>query len=297
MARELRLARGIRIVTIAPVTIAVCPATAHGATVRAKTAGSGPYGISEGNIIFSAAPGEANRVTVRPVPGAGGTVEVREAGATLAAGDRCMLTQPGVAVCDPSAQFISVMVDAGDGDDQVRVEDLYAIIDGGSSDDRLIGGCQITGDDGNDTLVACANTLSSLGHRLLGGTGNDSIQGGDAAETIDGGGGQDVLRRGGGNDDLSDGDARARAIGADVIDGGAGSDTVEYGDRSRSITVDLSRSDVPQGTAADRDTVREVENVGSGNDVLLGKATRIGSTVDQAQIGSTPDNGGDHYVQ
>jgi hypothetical protein len=266
----------IRVSTAAAATLVALASplvAAQAASVRATTGGSGPYGVAEGSVIFTASPGESNRLTVRLVSGSHGLVEVRDDGAVVQPGDRCTAAGPGLVRCDASADFVDVTVDAGDGDDQVTVEDpLYGILQGGSGNDTLVGGCQITGDDGNDTLVGCLNTLPALGHRLLGGRGDDSIEGSNASEVIDGGGGRDVLLGGGGNDDLGDGDSEAGDIGADLIDGGAGSDTVSYSARRADLTIDLARADGPQGAVGEGDTLRNVENViaGRGNDVLLG---------------------------
>jgi Ca2+-binding RTX toxin-like protein len=98
--------------------------------------------------------------------------------------------------------FTAINVQAGGGDDIVRVDDVFGsfasdalTIDGGSGNDTLIGG------DGNDTLI--------------GGTGNDILVGGRGNDTVSGGAGADTFV-------WNPGD------GSDIVDGGTGIDTMHF---------------------------------------------------------------------
>ena len=79
----------------------------------------------------------------------------------------------------------------------------------------------------------------------------------------------DDLQGGDGDDSLYDSD---REPGPDLLDGGRGKDTVgSYAGRSRSVRVDLSRTDA-QGRAGENDSFTDIERVygSQGADVLLG---------------------------
>jgi hypothetical protein len=246
----------------------VVAAPAGAATVSATTGGSGAFGIPSGSVIFDAAPGEANRVTMRLIAGTRGVVEVREEGAALTTGARCTLVSPGVAHCDTAADFTDAMVNLGDGDDTITIEDpLFGNVDAGSGDDTVTGACIAVGGDGADHLSGCANTATAFSHRYLGGRGDDTIEGGPAPDTIDGGGGRDTLRGGDGDDNIHDGDGARGEPAPDFVDGGQGSDTVVYSARIDPVHVDLA-----QGTGGEGDVLQGVENVwgGVGDDVLLG---------------------------
>ena len=86
------------------------------------------------------------------------------------------------------AEIARISVDAGNGDDVVRIDESNGVftdtiattIDGGNGDDNLVGG-------------AGAGTLR-------GGNGNDILAGGSGAETLAGGNGNDTIDGNGGND-------------------------------------------------------------------------------------------------
>lgn len=259
---------------LAGASIVLAAATPAGAaTVSATTGASGAYGVAAGSVLFQANPGELNRVTMQLVPGSRGVVEIRDDGAALTAGARCTLVSPAVARCDTAADFTDAMVNLGDGNDTVVIDDpLFGIVTAGPGDDTVVGACVATGDEGADHLVGCANTSPAYGHRFLGGPGDDTIDGGPAADMIDGGGGRDTLRGGDGDDNIDDGDGPLGEPAPDHVDGGAGSDTVVYSSRTAAVHVDLSRADAAQGTAREADLIQGVESVwgGAGDDVLLG---------------------------
>jgi hypothetical protein len=245
-------------------------------SVRATTGGTGAYGVSQGDVFYDAAPGEANRLRVSLVAGSHGVVDVRDEGASIAVGDRCTAVSPNEARCDAAADFVDVVVDVKELDDEVTIEPpLYGLVLGGDGNDTLLGGCQLTGGPGDDVLRGCSGINPGLNHTLRGGPGNDTIDGGDAPDIIDGGGGRDTLHGGEGNDSFNDGDAMAGTTDADVIDGGPGDgDFVWYAERTASVRVDLADPTAPQGAMGEGDTLRNLENVasGKGNDTLLGDA-------------------------
>ncbi|HEX3975971.1 MAG TPA: calcium-binding protein [Solirubrobacteraceae bacterium] len=110
--------------------------------------------------------------------------------------------------------FTSINVQAGGGNDEVRIDDNFGsfannpvTIDGGAGDDTLIGG------DGDDTLI--------------GGTGNDTITGGRGADTASMGGGADTFI-------WNPGD------GSDVVDGDGGTDTMLFNGSNAAEKFDVS---------------------------------------------------------
>jgi Ca2+-binding RTX toxin-like protein len=110
--------------------------------------------------------------------------------------------------------FASINVQAGGGNDEVRVDDSFGsfatdpvTIDGGAGNDTLIGG------DGDDTLI--------------GGSGNDTIVGGRGVDTVSMGGGADTFT-------WNPGD------GSDVVDGDSGTDTMLFNGSNAAEKFDVS---------------------------------------------------------
>ena len=110
--------------------------------------------------------------------------------------------------------FTSINVQAGGGNDEVRVDDSFGsfatdpvTIDGGGGDDTIIGG------DGDDTLI--------------GGNGNDAIVGGRGADTVSMGGGADSFTWNPGE-------------GSDVVNGDAGNDTMVFNGSNAPENIDVS---------------------------------------------------------
>jgi Ca2+-binding RTX toxin-like protein len=110
--------------------------------------------------------------------------------------------------------FTSIDVQAGGGNDEVRVDDSFGsfasdpvTIDGGAGDDTLIGG------DGADTLI--------------GGSGNDTVVGGRGADTVSMGGGADTFT-------WNPGD------GSDVVNGDGGNDTMVFNGSNAPENIDVS---------------------------------------------------------
>ncbi len=117
--------------------------------------------------------------------------------------------------------FTAVSVQAGDGDDQVRV--LNAVtpfdmtIDGGAGDDTLIGG------NGNETL--------------LGGSGNDLVDGNIGADTAQMGSGNDTFQ-------WDPGD------GSDSVDGQGGNDTIAFNGSNIGEEIHVSGHTLTRNVAA-----------------------------------------------
>ena len=110
--------------------------------------------------------------------------------------------------------FTAINVQAGGGDDEVRVDDSF----GSFADDALT----IDGGAGNDTLI--------------GGDGNDILIGGAGNDTVIGGRGSDVALLGSGADSFTwnPGD------GSDTIEGQGGNDALDFNGSNANENIDLS---------------------------------------------------------
>jgi Ca2+-binding RTX toxin-like protein len=111
------------------------------------------------------------------------------------------------------AEFEAVEVDAGGGDDEVRLQSV-----GGITDEPIT----VNGAAGNDTLTGSA--------------GNDTLIGGSGNDTVTGGFGIDVEKGGTGNDTVvwNPGDRD------DVVDGEAGSDSLAFNGSNIGENIDIS---------------------------------------------------------
>ncbi|WP_299043416.1 hypothetical protein [uncultured Tateyamaria sp.] len=173
-----------------------------------------------------------------------------------------------------------IVIDAGDGDDNVRTSN--AIVDAGTGDDsvRLFGG-EVRGGDGNDVLMSSGPGETSL----FGDNGNDRLTIGGAGSEAFGGAGDDFLSTTGnagavaygdaGNDtlQLSAGSAGFGGEGDDLfnlysfyddedgpttITGGAGADTINAQVRNAFGTPEAIYAEI-----TDFDTTEDVLQVGS----------------------------------
>ena len=100
-------------------------------------------------------------------------------------------------------RFDRIVVNAGDGNDQVRIDESNGTF-------TTTTPTQINGQGGDDTL--------------LGGSGAETLNGGDGNDVVDGNGGSDTVTLGSGDDRFvwDPGD------GSDVVDGGAGHDAMAF---------------------------------------------------------------------
>jgi hypothetical protein len=152
-----------------------------------------------------------------------------------------------------------VVVDTGDGDDQVTVVNVpggVQITVNGVT--RVLTGADAANvilrlGGGNDTIevgtdVEVRFTIEGQGDddRLEGGAGDDTIRGGDGRDYIDGFSGDDELDGGLGHDVVYGGD------GADALAGGDGRDHLEGGAGDDTVTGGLHDDIVSGGDGADR---------------------------------------------
>ncbi len=133
----------------------------------------------------------------------------------------------------PRAQVERLSVDGGNGDDSLRIDESNGVftdaiattIEGGTGNDRLVGGAgamTLSGGNGNDVL--------------FGGAGAETLIGGNGDDSIDGNKGNDVGLLGNGNDTFvwDPGD------GSDVVEGQNGTDTMLFNGADAAERVLLS---------------------------------------------------------
>src|SRR4051794_20241734 len=136
---------------VGPVALALAATLLWAPAARAAAVSVSEETEEEGTAVsfeLTAAPGEANRVTVttRAPAGKKRTVVFRDSGAPLTAGDGCTAAAAGQAVCraDFGDFANSVDVGANNGDDSVdasavRLRGFTVFVDGGAGSDVLRG--------------------------------------------------------------------------------------------------------------------------------------------------------------
>jgi RTX calcium-binding nonapeptide repeat (4 copies) len=135
---------------------ALAPATAHAGTAT----------VENGALRITAAPGEANTITVSQL---GEAFFVDDFGLPLCPAEGCL-------------GATRIEADLGDGDDELTVTAALPVI--------------AAGGDGNDTLTAAGASV------MDGGPGDDILVGGDGDDRLDGDTGADTALGGGGDDRL-----------------------------------------------------------------------------------------------
>jgi Ca2+-binding RTX toxin-like protein len=246
----------VPLLTAALLALVAAPASASVARVEV----SSRYGATSNTVVYAAAPGEANALTISS--GAPGTITLHDAAATVTAAIGCVSIDAQTARCgaDPLAQLLGVRATTGDLADSVTttIADPLAlgpaasvVVDAGPGDDHVRG-------DGT----------------LRGGAGADTLQGGPGPDVLAGGAGADILQAGAGADTLfgdDDTGSSAAADAGDLLDGGPGADTASYATRTIPVAVDLAAPG-RAGAAGERDVLRGIENVAGGTaaDTLRG---------------------------
>ncbi|MGW4240326.1 calcium-binding protein [Streptomyces sp. NPDC004749] len=276
-----RVARTASALTLALGTGLTAPLFLAGTAAAAAPSATAAFSETDHAILYTAASGQANAVSVTASKTSGleKVVYVIDDSVPISAGDSC--THPSstdltkvsctVATLDSQDPYATLKLALGDGDDSVAyhnaTDDSYyfASVDlgagkdtytdtgdvngntvrGGAGDDTLTAGLVTiaSGGDGNDTIRAGEGTIAH------GDNGNDTIYAEGEETAVDGGAGDDEIRGGAGRQSLSGGD------GDDTIRGGAGNDYI-YGGKG---------DDVLYGDGGD-DTIYG----NSGNDELYG---------------------------
>jgi Ca2+-binding RTX toxin-like protein len=215
--------------------LALVPAAASASTVLIT---GDEAGLMRPALVFGAAAGESNRVTVRNITNG---YSVRDAGATLTAGDGCTQRATDVS-CPLSGDQQDPQVDLGN-----RADTASITWDGGL----------VSGGPGNDNISlgdpSLHNQNEPSGSNVFGGTGNDRLAGGAMGDSLFGEDGNDFLDGKRGDDFLVGG------AGDDVIVGGRGSNTIHAGAGNDTVYANNHRYDVVR--------------CGSGRDIVFADRT------------------------
>lgn len=221
---------------------------------------AGEVRIQGNAIIFDAAIGEVNTVTINPRgsvldPSSGLQivgVTITDSTASLVVRSPCRKFF-GTAVCEDVTTIARAVITLGNKNDSVKEDvsqggnPLPLFVEGGPGDDTITGSPVadvLNGGDGNDTID--------------GGDGDDVINGGFGDDVINGGDGDDTIRGNAGKDQIDGGD------GADDIDGGLGDDHITGGKGK-----DILKGDAGDDTIDARDGEIDTINCGLGRDTLL----------------------------
>lgn len=139
-----------------------------GAVAVAAPAQAGTVNGTSEQLVFEAALGEANDLTIT---GAMGSIIVADSSAPLTVLGDCISIDPNTASCpaSPSRPLVALL---GDGDDEADVN-LYSLVIGGEGADTVTARGRVRGGSGNDTLATHPS-----GGTLNGGDGNDTLHGG-----------------------------------------------------------------------------------------------------------------------
>ncbi len=165
--------------------------------------------------------------------------------------DSLMRISEGTASIVVSNLVTNVVLNTGNGNDTVRINDLRGV-----SAALVI----VNGDGGNDVINASTAIPGGIRLRMNGGDGSDSITGSLGNDTIDGGDGDDSLNGGTGNDTMIGG------AGNDRLNGGAGNDR-ELGGDGNDTLLGSDGNDILNGDAGN-----DYLDGGNNDDVLTGDA-------------------------
>jgi hypothetical protein len=256
-----------RLLLLAAVLTAALAGPAASADAATITGGESAFGFAY--LIYTAAPGETNNVSVQPSSD-GWTVD--DSGATISLGSpsaHCVLNTPHEADCPNTDGVESVgrlIVNLGDGDDHF------------DADSSIPTPMTVLGQSGGDTIDTGAG-----GDFIIGGAGDDTIDGHGGDDVISGGIGADTLYGELGNDELGGGP------GDDYLDGGDGNDRLNGGSGSDSLNGDAGSDTLWSGEDGEVDST--VDCGGDPGDVaFLGAEDISGGSLD---AGSCATNGPD----
>jgi Ca2+-binding RTX toxin-like protein len=208
------------------------------------TARAGDLRIDGPTLVYTAAAGEQNRLTIGQFGASRDVFVLSDPNPATTVAPPCT-RQDAVITC-PAESLTAARFDLGDGDDQLLAE--------GESFTSKVLPLSVSGGEGNDVLRGSplADVIDAgngddqvLGYqgddRLAGGPGNDKIEGVEGRDAIDGGPGDDHITGG------SDGDQILAGTGRDEVHGMHGDDVVDMRngevDDGEPITCDEGTSD------------------------------------------------------
>lgn len=278
-----RVIRSASAVTLVLGTGLAAPFLLAGTAGAAAPEATAAFSATDHAIVYTAAPGQTNKVTVKASisDGSEKITYVIDDAVPVSAGDGCSYPDSAdrtkvsctVDTLETQDPYATLMLALGDGDDTLAYDNAtdqayyFARADlglgkdtsthtgsvdgnsilGGAGDDNLTVGeaGAAFGGDGNDTIHAAAGSITQ------GGNNNDTIYADGAESAVDGGAGNDVIQGGAERQNLSGGDGNDTirgGAGADFIYGGKGNDTL-YGDSGNDTIYGNSGDDKLYGGA------------------------------------------------
>ena len=157
-------------------------------------------------------------------------------------------------VVDAAGDPIDVTINAGDGNDRIKVGDGDNVINAGEGKNKITTG------DGDDVITT--------------GSGDDSIKAGDGINVINAGEGKNKITTGDGDDDITTGsgnDSIKAGDGTNVIAAGEGKNKVTTGDGDDVITTGSGDDSIKAGDGTNVIAAGEGKNkvtTGDGNDEI-----------------------------
>lgn len=280
-----RVIRTASAVTLALGTGLAAPFVLAGTAGAVAPEATAAFSASDHGILYTAAPGQTNKVTVTASMSEGSeeVTYVIDDAVAISAGEGCSYPDGAdrtkvsctVATLETQDPYATLKLALGDGDDAVayanNTDQAYYFtsadlgegkdtwthtggVDGNSvrgragDDDLAVGEAGVVGGgDGDDTLHAAGGSIAQ------GGNDDDTIHSDGDDSSVDGGAGDDVIQGGAERQNLSGGD------GDDTVRGGAGDDFM-YGGKGNDVLYGNSGNDTIYGN--------------SGNDELYGGAGR-----------------------
>ncbi|MEU6426419.1 hypothetical protein ABZ860_10990 [Microbispora sp. NPDC046973] len=201
--------------------------------------------VSQTTLVYTAAPGVANEVTVQAPGLAGYSLAVQDEAGPIKGCSPDPRNGEAVLVGNVIKK---IKVVAGDEDDVVVIAadinvPLPSVVYGGAGDDELRGGRgrdDLRGGDGDDDLRG-----GDGNDRLRGEAGDDVVRGGNDDDTLDGGKGADDLSGNAGNDEVDGG------AGDDELRGGAGDDELNGGAGADDLSGNAGNDELNGGSGGD----------------------------------------------
>jgi Ca2+-binding RTX toxin-like protein len=310
---------------VAAVVLGVLVSAAPAAAGTVELRDTGPIAHTPGDVyevVFEAAPGESNIVSVSAGPGG---VFVRDTGTPVTPGAFCTQGIDGVSCSPAVGGFVTgpAVVDLGDGDDRLAVEGISATVRDGPGDDVIeipsgvfeagagadvmritnpaaasevtyatrTAGVSITEDgQANDGEPGERDDVGFGIQHVQGGFGDDVLVGGQEPHILDGNAGDDRLI-GGPRDDILTGDDSLTGSGNDFLSGGDGDDRLLGGPGADVIRGGPGEDstawpNAPSGVQVTLDDRPGDGMPGEGDDVGSDVEILHGTTHDDTMVGS-----------
>ncbi|ATL28487.1 calcium-binding protein [Streptomyces formicae] len=285
--RALRTVSAAALAISAGISAPLLLAGSAGAATSAAPA-TAAFSSSDHGIVYTAAPGQTNKVTVTATKSTGKVSYLIDDAVSIKAGEKCSYPDSAdhtkvscsVETLESQDPYATLLLNLGDGNDTVGYDNkgdetyYFARADLGPGKDTWK---HIGGDDGNAVLGGTGDDTLTMGNygTAAGGDGKDTIRieqdgiaaGGNQNDVIYAEGEESIVEGGAGDDEIHGGAGRQHLKGDDGDDelhGGSGADFM-YGGKGNDVLYGDSGNDTIYGNSGDDGLFG-----GSGQDVLSG---------------------------